>query len=77
MDADFDIAWINRAAAGAGLGDMTPEQIDALLDLAGVAARQSGDRRNAPLLTFLAGLGLGSGGDPATAETIARFAPPA
>jgi len=71
VDDDFDIAWINNAAEAAGLDALEPEQVDALLDLAGVAARESGDRRNAPLLCYLAGLGLAS--DEITPEKIRAF----
>jgi hypothetical protein len=52
------------AAAGverAGL-DLSDADVDVLLDLARVAAHESGDRRNAPLLCYLAGLAQAGGG---------------
>jgi Domain of unknown function (DUF6457) len=58
-DDDFDSAWIDRFARDSGLEPLTPEQVDALLALAGHAAHDSGDRRNAPLSCFLRGLQLG------------------
>jgi Domain of unknown function (DUF6457) len=59
---DFDSAWIDRFAAEAGLTTLDDEQIEALLALAGRAAHESGDRRNAPLSCFLRGLQLGRTG---------------
>jgi uncharacterized protein DUF6457 len=35
--------------------ELTDEEVDALLDLARIAAHESGDRRNAPLLCYLVG----------------------
>jgi len=61
-DDDFDSSWIDRFARDAGLEPLTAEQIDALLALAGHAAHDSGDRRNAPLSCFLRGLQLGRAG---------------
>jgi hypothetical protein len=47
-------------AAGTGVSrellELSPDDIDRLLDLAGFAAHDSGSRTNAPLLCFLAGL---------------------
>lgn len=43
-------------AAGLALSD---DDVTALLDLARVAAHESGDRRNAPLACFLVGVALG------------------
>jgi hypothetical protein len=40
--------------------DLTPEQVDALLDVAGHAAHDSGVRTNAPLLCYLLGLSTGA-----------------
>jgi hypothetical protein len=42
----------------AGL-DLTDDDVARLLDLARVAAHDSGDRRNAPLACFLVGVALG------------------
>jgi hypothetical protein len=49
------------AASGTGAGELglTDDDVTALLDLARVAAHESGDRRNAPLVCFLVGLALG------------------
>jgi hypothetical protein len=49
------------------------QEIELLLALAGTAAHSSGDRTNAPLATFLAGLALGRHGD-ASLEEIAAAA---
>jgi hypothetical protein len=56
---------------------LSNEDIDALLALAGVAAHTSGDRTNAPLATFLAGLALGRHPDRSLSEIVqtARGAP--
>jgi Domain of unknown function (DUF6457) len=56
--------WLEETAArvAAAAGDdasayaLTDDDKTALLDLARVAARDSGERMNAPLLTYLAGL---------------------
>jgi hypothetical protein len=42
--------------------DLTAEQIDALLELARIAAHESGERTNAPLVCYLAGLAAGRSG---------------
>jgi hypothetical protein len=42
--------------------DLTAEQIDALLELARIAAHESGERTNAPLLCYLVGLAHGRHG---------------
>jgi hypothetical protein len=63
-------AWLQEArdrlvdAAGdAGPGyDLTPQQVDELLELARVAAHESGERTNAPLLCYLVGLAHGRKG---------------
>jgi hypothetical protein len=50
----------DRLAAAAGEDpaslDLTQEEIDELLELARVAAHESGERINAPLLCYLVGL---------------------
>jgi hypothetical protein len=61
--------WLARqadalaAAAGVERGRLELDEADAgtLLDLARVAAHESGDRRNAPLLCYLVGVARGSG----------------
>ncbi|MBD0318381.1 MAG: hypothetical protein ICV71_07620 [Thermoleophilia bacterium] len=64
--------WLQRAAerlareTGADPADLvlTQEQIDELLELARIAAHESGERTNAPLVSYLVGLALGRrGGD--------------
>jgi Domain of unknown function (DUF6457) len=63
-------SWLAQRAdalAAAGGADraaleLDDAQIDTLLDLARIAAHESGDRRNAPLLCYLAGLAQGRGG---------------
>jgi hypothetical protein len=55
----------DRLATAAGVDrsllDLDPAAIDELLDLARVAAHESGDRRNAPLICYLVGLARTSG----------------
>jgi hypothetical protein len=52
------------AASGEDPGalDLTQEEIDELLELARIAAHESGERTNAPLLCYLAGLAHGRRG---------------
>jgi hypothetical protein len=49
-------AWLRRAVAAAG-GDveLSADDEQTLLDLARIAAHESGDRTNAPLLCYLLG----------------------
>jgi hypothetical protein len=55
--------WLSRRAdalaEGTGIDrdalELSPEEIDGLLQLAGLAARDSGARTNAPLLCYLLG----------------------
>jgi len=62
-------SWLSRQAdalaAAAGVDraslELTSDEIDALLDLAGTAAHESGDRRNAPLLCHLVGIARANG----------------
>ena len=52
-------------AAASGVGreelELTPAEIEALLELAGFAAHESGARTNAPLLCYLLGRARGGG----------------
>ena len=62
-------SWLSQQAdalaAAAGLDraalELDSDEIDALLDLARIAAHESGDRRNAPLLCHLVGAARASG----------------
>ena len=62
--------WLEEARAklAAAVGedpsayDLSREQMDALLELARVAAHSSGERTNAPLLCYLVGLAHGRHG---------------
>lgn len=53
----------DRMAAQAGVDpadlSLSDDEIEALLELARVAAHESGDRTNAPLACFLAGVAIG------------------
>ena len=52
--------WLTRVAAAIGSDeDLSGADADALLELARIAAHESGDRRNAPLLTYLIGRSRG------------------
>lgn len=72
--------WLEGAAArlelaGRGGGGVTDEEAAALLELARVAARESGDRTNAPLVCYLAGLAHArAGGSLATLTRVAAGA---
>ena len=48
-----------EAGEGAGDLDLTQEEVDELLELARIAAHESGERINAPLLCYLVGLARG------------------
>jgi hypothetical protein len=72
-DDTLDLDWITAFATTEGLEPLDHELVDALLDLAGRAAHGSGDRRNAPLSCFLAGLRLGRDGTTPDPELIARM----
>jgi hypothetical protein len=45
----------------AGAVGLLSDEIEALLEMASVAAHESGDRRNAPLLCYLVGVAAGKG----------------
>ena len=52
--------WLTRVAAAIGNDErLSTEDADALLQIARVAAHESGDRRNAPLLAYLIGRSRG------------------
>lgn len=47
--------WLTRQADALGVQGLTEAEIVTLLDVARVAAHESGDRTNAPLLCYLVG----------------------
>jgi hypothetical protein len=51
--------WLAARARALGVGDLSPDEISMLLDLAGDAAHDSGARTNAPLLCYLVGRAQG------------------
>ena len=52
--------WLTRVAGAIGSDEqISEEDADALLKIARIAAHESGDRRNAPLLTYLVGRSQG------------------
>ena len=52
--------WLKRVAAAVGSDEeLTGKDADALLEIARIAAHESGDRRNAPLLAYLIGRSRG------------------
>ena len=52
--------WLERVAAAIGSNEqLSDEDADALLKIARIAAHESDDRRNAPLLAYLIGRSRG------------------
>ena len=52
--------WLTRVSAAIGSSEkLSGEEADALLKIARIAAHDSDDRRNAPLLTYLIGRSRG------------------
>lgn len=52
--------WLQRVAAAVGSNEeLSEEDADALLKIARIAAHESDDRRNAPLLAYLIGRSRG------------------
>ena len=60
--------WLSQRAAALGVEGLTESEVSTLLELARVAAHESGDRRNAPLLCYL--LGRAGGDVDALAEIV-------
>ncbi|MGH2972266.1 MAG: DUF6457 domain-containing protein [Gaiellaceae bacterium] len=60
--------WLTRQAEALGVQGLSEPEMETLLELARVAAHESGDRRNAPLLCYL--LGRAGGNVDALAETV-------
>lgn len=75
MDAWLDSAR-QRIGTATGISEdhlaLSESQVEALLDLARVAARDSGDRTNAPLVCFLVGLAVGRDQDVELSTLAAR-----
>jgi len=65
-------AWLRDAAAAIGAGEISDEDADTLLDLARIAAHDSGARTNAPLLCYLVGRVQGERSLDELAEAIRR-----
>jgi Domain of unknown function (DUF6457) len=61
--------WLSGQADALGVGPLTEVEQATLLDLARIAAHESGDRTNAPLLCYLVGR---AGGDLDTLAEIVR-----
>jgi len=61
--------WLTRRADALGVPGLTEAQASTLLEIARIAAHESGDRRNAPLLCYLLGR---AGGDVETLAEIVR-----
>ena len=51
--------WLAARARALGVDDLRPDEISLLLNLAGDAAHDSGQRTNAPLLCYLVGRAQG------------------
>lgn len=62
--------WLAERAGRLGV-TLSDDEAETLLKLARIAAHTSGDRRNAPLLSYLLGVAVGRGGDfDALAESV-------
>jgi hypothetical protein len=67
-------AWLQQASAKLGGTSLSDDEQAALLELARVAAHTSGDRRNAPLVTYLVGFARGSGDGRSVEELVREIA---
>jgi hypothetical protein len=67
-------AWLTRAAEAIGVepGTLSPADETTLLDLARIAAHESGERTNAPLLCYLLGLAAGPKSLDELADSVRR-----
>jgi hypothetical protein len=55
-------SWLSESVARLGGGDpLSDADVKTLLDLARVAAHESGERTNAPLICYLVGVAQGRG----------------
>jgi hypothetical protein len=65
--------WLTRVAAAIGSDEkLSDADADALLKIARIAAHESGDRRNAPLLCYLIGRAHGAATLEETLEAVRR-----
>jgi hypothetical protein len=65
--------WLSRVAAAIGSDEeLSDADADALLKVARIAAHESGDRRNAPLLCYLIGRAHGAATLEETLEAVRR-----
>ena len=64
--------WLSDAAAAIGAGDISEEDAETLLDLARIAAHDSGERTNAPLLCYLVGRAQGGASLGELADAVRR-----
>jgi hypothetical protein len=65
--------WLRRVAAAIGSNEqLSDDDADTLLKIARIAAHESGDRRNAPLLCYLIGRAHGAGALDETLEAVRR-----
>jgi uncharacterized protein DUF6457 len=62
--------WIATRAAALGAAELTDDEQETILDLARIAAHESGDRTNAPLLCYLLGRAQGERSLAETAEIV-------
>jgi len=65
--------WLRRVAAAIGNDEeLSDEDAEALLKIARIAAHESGDRRNAPLVCYLIGRTQGTTGLDEALEAVRR-----
>jgi Domain of unknown function (DUF6457) len=65
-------AWLSNAAAAIGAGGLSEVDANTILELARIAAHESGERTNAPLLCYLVGRAQGDRPLDELAEEIVR-----
>jgi hypothetical protein len=65
-------AWLTNAAAAIGAGEVSEGDADVILEIARIAAHDSGARTNAPLLCYLVGRFQGERSLEELAEAIRR-----
>jgi hypothetical protein len=65
-------AWLRDAADAIGAGDISDEDAQTLLEVARIAAHDSGERTNAPILCYLVGRVQGERSLDELAEAIRR-----